>query len=262
MLIPLLLSLTLAATTTAPAASSSTPILSDMDRAARIEYVAKQLRAKGVSEARIQRIFSDKRLKIYPRPQVSGTPIDWEAFEAGLLKRSSVTDGKKFLTAYRTSLANAEKKYGVDRTAIVAIIRIETSFGKWMGSHNAMSVFYSNLLNPEATEKKWQWAGDNLSALVLHARNLDYDPLLIKSSWAGAIGAPQFLPVSIIAWGKDGSGDGYVNLHDMRDAISSAASFLVAHGWKEDRVKALASYYGSAIGYPAAAEKYSAALKR
>ena len=58
------------------------------------------------------------------------------------------------------------------------------------------------------------------------------DPLSLRGSASGAIGFPQFLPTSYLRFGADGDGDGRVDLYDVDDAATSAAWFLMSHGWQ------------------------------
>jgi membrane-bound lytic murein transglycosylase B len=255
-------SLALSLVLTSTPLSSSTAQLDPALTRPRLEFVVSKLQSKGFSEAEITKAFGDKRVTLYPQPKVTGSPIDWAAFERGLLSAKSVSDGKAFAKKYATTLANAQRQYGVDKYVIVAIIRMESSFGKWMGSHSAFNVFYTNLLRPDLTEAKWKWAGENLAALMQHSRNTGVNVHEIKSSWAGAVGMAQFLPASIISFGKDGNRDGKIFMTGAPDAIMSAANFLAGHGWKSNPTKALTSYYGSGIGYPAAALKYAKALAK
>ena len=57
------------------------------------------------------------------------------------------------------------------------------------------------------------------------------DPLQVKGSWAGAFGIPQFIPTSVKAYGKDGDGDGIVDIESLDDAIASVANYLAIHGY-------------------------------
>lgn len=54
-----------------------------------------------------------------------------------------------------------------------------------------------------------------------------------NSSYAGAIGLPQFMPSSIRSFAVDGDGDGRIDLKQSpKDAIASVANFMKKHGWQ------------------------------
>ena len=70
-----------------------------------------------------------------------------------------------------------------------------------------------------------------LKALINYVHNNAIDPFTIVGSSEGAIGIPQFLPSNIEHYGRDGDGDGRIDLFNHHDAIASVASYLRAHHW-------------------------------
>jgi membrane-bound lytic murein transglycosylase B len=72
-----------------------------------------------------------------------------------------------------------------------------------------------------------------LKALIDYARQNQADPLAVQGSSEGAIGIPQFLPSNIGRYGRDGDGDGAVDLFKHEDAIASVACFLEMHQWRQ-----------------------------
>ena len=60
------------------------------------------------------------------------------------------------------------------------------------------------------------------------------DPFSMNGSYAGALGFAQFIPSSVLKFGKDGDQDGQINLFQHGDAIESVANYLKQHGWKPD----------------------------
>ena len=79
-----------------------------------------------------------------------------------------------------------------------------------------------------------------LKALINYVKNNDIDPFTLRGSTEGAIGIPQFLPSNVEYYGRDGDGDGRIDLFNHHDAIASVASFLRAHRWgraQGDRAK-------------------------
>jgi membrane-bound lytic murein transglycosylase B len=67
------------------------------------------------------------------------------------------------------------------------------------------------------------------------------DVLAIKGSWAGAIGYPQFMPLSL-DYAADGDGDGKIDLLTFPDSIASVGSYLSRHGYAKNREKAVLAY--------------------
>ena len=86
-----------------------------------------------------------------------------------------------------------------------------------------------------------------LKAFIDYARRSQCDPLAVRGSSEGAIGIPQFLPSNIGRYGRDGDGDGAVDLFKHEDAIASIACFLEMHQWKQahgarDKKRVLLNY--------------------
>jgi membrane-bound lytic murein transglycosylase B len=177
-----------------------------------------------------------------------------------LTAKGSVQRGNDFLAKYRETFELAESNYGVDPKVLTALLRLESNLGENSGNYGTFNVFYT-LLSTREEERRWKWAGDNLAALAVFCKNMESDCFEVRGSYGGAVGAAQFLPYSVIAFGADGNGDNRIDPFLMEDAIISAANFLVVHGWHEDKEQALARYYGSGEGYPRAVFAYAEALR-
>ena len=115
---------------------------------------------------------------------------------------------------------------------IVAIIGVETHFGRITGNFRTLDVFTT--LTFDYLRRADFYRAEFIEFLLL-AREQRRDPMSYRGSFAGAIGLPQFMPGSIRRWGVDFDGDGRIDLlASPADAIGSVASFLVAHGWQRD----------------------------
>lgn len=65
---------------------------------------------------------------------------------------------------------------------------------------------------------------------------MNQDPFSFKGSYAGAMGYPQFMPSSYMAYAVDFDGDGVKDLwNNPVDAIGSVANYLAKHGWKRNQ---------------------------
>jgi membrane-bound lytic murein transglycosylase B len=226
----------------------------------RVDYVVSQLVAKGFTQQEAETLFQDPRLKVLPPRDVAARQIDWDQVIRGLVAPASVRRGGEFLLQYQETFRQAESHYGVDPLVLTALLRLESNLGSNTGNYGTFNVFYTLLATREEA-RRWQWAGDNLAALASYCKSMDSDCFEIRGSYGGALGAAQFLPYSVIAFGADGNGDNRVDPFLMEDAIISAANFLVEHGWHQDPEQALAKYYGSGQGYPRAVFAYAEALR-
>jgi len=123
-----------------------------------------------------------------------------------------------------------EQKYGVNREIIAAILIKETKLGKIKPTHDAFIVFNTLVVRtkPDTPREKWllNMGKTNMASIITYCykRGVTPEECNLPSSYAGAVGIPQFMPNSFIyAKGyKTEIGD----LTKMEDAIVSASNFL------------------------------------
>ena len=84
----------------------------------------------------------------------------------------------------------------------------------------------------KSAQRKSKWAYGELKAFLRYADQEGFDPAEMPGSFAGAIGLAQFMPTSILAYGKDGNNDGTIDLLTHPDAMASIANYLKRHGWR------------------------------
>jgi membrane-bound lytic murein transglycosylase B len=173
------------------------------------------------------------------KPAPPGKPKNWQAYRDRFIEPVRVDAGVSFWNENAAALARAEATYGVPAEIIVGIIGVETVYGRNTGRFRVMDVLttlafaYPETPNREA---RMRFFRDELENTLLLARKSNMDPLSLLGSFAGAVGLPQFMPGSILAYGVDFDADGHVDLRNSAvDAIGSVANFLVQHGWKADQ---------------------------
>ncbi|MBT3225771.1 MAG: lytic murein transglycosylase [Deltaproteobacteria bacterium] len=203
----------------------------------------------------IQELFFDSRLKKMPiivNRNVKNKEI--KANYADFLSKYSIYLANQFAKKWRTMLARASRKFGVDSEVLVAVLLVETGFGNVLGRYSIVSVYSSIIIEhlrqqkqcalrnmtgcldstaSHRLQKKAKWAEKELKALVEIAINSKRSLFRFKGSYAGAFGIPQFLPSSYLKWGYDSDKNGSVNLFLFPDAIYSTANYLKAHGWQK-----------------------------
>jgi len=172
------------------------------------------------------------------------------------LSNKSIAKASKYMAVHKKDLKKAEDIYGVDETVITAIILVETRLGTYLGNRYVINTLatmaaLSQKKNKEAlwaslakskrftrekfdkkVLKKSQWAYTELQAFLKFAQREKINPVTVKGSYAGAMGISQFMPSNALTLGKDGNGDGKVNLFEHPDAIHSIANYLKRYGWK------------------------------
>jgi len=154
----------------------------------------------------------------------------WEAYRALFVNERHVRAGFEFWQEHRKPLARARRAYGVPEEIVVAIIGIETFYGRNTGRWRVIDALATLAFDypPRAP-----FFRDELENYLLFARELELDVFSVKGSYAGAIGIPQFMPGSHLRYAVDFDGDGAIDLRsNAADAIGSVANFLKQHGWQ------------------------------
>ena len=154
----------------------------------------------------------------------------WFEYRAIFITERRIRDGRDFVAAHRVELAAASRDTGVPGEIIAAIVGVETSFGRIMGSYRVVDALAT--LGFEYPARGAFFRGE-LEQFLLLAREAKFDALSVTGSYGGAMGAPQFIPSSYRAFAIDGDGDGRVDLwRSWPDIIASVAHYFSAHGWQ------------------------------
>lgn len=159
--------------------------------------------------------------------------LDWQSYKEKVLTKEKTNDGIKFYKKYRKTLQRAQKRFGVPAYIITAVIGIETNYGKIGMRYRAFDALATlAFFYPRRSE----YFTKELEALILYSKKTKTDPFAYKSSFAGAIGIPQFMPSNISRFGVDGNGDKKVDIvNNMSDAIYSVGNYLKHYGWKKNQ---------------------------
>jgi membrane-bound lytic murein transglycosylase B len=164
------------------------------------------------------------------KPPASPTQRSWERYRPRFLNSIRIDGGVRFWQENRTALTRARAMYGVPEEMIVAIIGVETVYGRNTGSFSVMEALATLAFN---YPRRADFFREELEQFFLLARENNMEATSIKGSFAGAIGIPQFMPGSQRRYAVDFDGDQRVDLsNSIEDAIGSVARFLEQHGWQ------------------------------
>ena len=156
--------------------------------------------------------------------------LTWEEYRNIFIEQARIDGGIEFIERNLDTLKRIEAETGVSAEYIVAIIGVETRYGRIMGNYrviDALSTLGFSYPRRSSFFKK------ELTEFVLMIEETGLDPLSLKGSYAGAMGLGQFIPSSYRAYSKDDTGDGIADLWDSeQDAIASVANYFKRHGWK------------------------------
>ncbi len=205
----------------------------------------------GFDRVRLVRFFS----QVQPQPKAiraiappkEPTARSWQRYRTRFVEPVRIEGGLRFWEENRQTLEAVQRAYGVPVEIIVAIIGIETIYGRHIGKFPTLATLAT--LAFDYPPRSDLFRGE-LEALLLLARESRRSPLDYTGSYAGALGMPQFLPSSIRYWAVDFDGDGRIDLDTSKaDAIASVANFLASHGWETGGpVAAPASVIGQRYG--------------
>ncbi|MBI4986861.1 MAG: lytic murein transglycosylase B [Rhodocyclales bacterium] len=163
----------------------------------------------------------------------------WQTYRSRFVEPRRIAAGLRFARAHGAELARAQAAYGVPADIVLAIIGVETIYGRNLGRFTTFDALTTLAFDYPPRAALFR---NELEALLLLARDEKRNPFSYKGSFAGALGLPQFLPSSRRRWGVDFDGDGRIDLAaSAADAIGSVAHFLKEHGWES----------GAPIAHPA-----------
>lgn len=158
----------------------------------------------------------------------------WDVYRELFLTQERIQAGVNFWRANQQVLEKAQDKFNVPASIIVAIIGVETLYGKHQGHYRVLDAlttlaFYYPKRSPFFTKE--------LEEYLLLCREQGISPTGYLGSYAGAIGKPQFMPSSYRFYAVDFAGKGKRDLiNDDNDVIASVANYFHKHGWKMNEV--------------------------
>lgn len=197
-----------------------------------LNQVRKTATEQGVSKATIDKAFFGLTPNLDILKSDSAQAEFNQNFWHYVNKRVSqvrLNNGNDTLKQNASLLNKTSQKYGVPAYVLVAFLGLESNYGNYMGNENLVRSLATLAYDPR---RSGFFTKEFIALLKLIDKNTI--PLDAKGSWAGAMGAVQFMPTNVIAYGVDANNDGKVNLwNDKEDIYASAANFLKKLGWKK-----------------------------
>ncbi len=185
-------------------------------------------------------VIKDSILKQISSPS-EGLP--WHKYRKIFLTEARIEGGVKFWRENEQALAAVSEETGVAPEIIVAIIGVETGYGKNMGNHRVLDALATLAF---AYPPRSVFFTSELEQFLLLCREENKDPREPLGSYAGAMGYPQFMPSSFRSLAKDFEHDGHRDIwKNPRDAIASVANYFEKNGWQRGQSVAVSA---NAIG--------------
>jgi len=196
-----------------------------------LDQVRKTATEQGVSKSTIDKAF----FELKPRPSAIASDNSQAEFNENFwhyinkrVSKARLNNGKDTLQKNASLLNKTSKKYGVPAYVIVAFLGLESNYGNYMGNESLIR----SLATLAYDQRRSKFFTKELIA-VLKLMDNNTIPIDATGSWAGAMGAVQFMPTNVIAYGVDSNNDGKVDLwNEKADIYASAANFLNKLGWK------------------------------
>ena len=172
-------------------------------------------------------VYKGNIITIMYRPSTSRP---WYEFRTGNSGAAKFNGGRQFYAANRAVIDDVARKYGVPAELIVAILGIETNYGKNTGSFRVADALSTLAFDYPRRAEFFQ---NELSELLLMAKEEKENIFDFKGSYAGAMGMPQFMPSSYRKWAVDYDGDGHRDIwNNVGDVAASVANYMKQHGWQ------------------------------
>lgn len=178
--------------------------------------------------------------------------LNWGQYRKIFLTRERIRGGLAYWKRNADSLQRAHKQFGIPPEIIIAIIGVETRYGRHAGSYPVLDALSTLAFHYPPRSRFFR---DELEQFLLLARQEKLDPREPIGSYAGAMGTPQFMPSSYQAYAIDFDGDGRRDIWDnSADVIGSVANYLARHGWRTGEPVARRAQ-GAGVGHTALTEK-------
>jgi membrane-bound lytic murein transglycosylase B len=224
----------LAALTSAVAGAQTVPTAApfDLQRADIASFVDEVTSRDGLSRHEVRAILKaaqpqPKILDIMNRPIEKIAP--WWQYRERFVTAERINDGAQFWLDHRNSLEQVAHDYQVPPEYIVAILGVETHYGRNTGPYRALDALATLAFDYPPREKFFR---SELEEFLVLTRENKLDPLTVKSSYAGALGVPQFMPSQYRRYAVAADSDKSRDLwNDWDDIFASVANYFHEHGW-------------------------------
>ena len=203
------------------------------DAAARSAFIDKMVSSHGFDRAALTTligaaVIDQTILDAMARPAERVVP--WFEYRNIFMTEERIAAGVRFWGEHAETLTQVAERYGVAPEMIVAIVGIETYFGTRMGRYRVLDALATLAF---AYPPRASFFTSELESFLLLTREEAVDPTAALGSYAGAMGAGQFIPSSYRAYAVDADADGKRDLWtDWDDVFGSVANYFAKHGWR------------------------------
>jgi membrane-bound lytic murein transglycosylase B len=219
----------------AGASQGATPPGFDLKRPDIVAFMNEVVSRDGLSRKQVHALLKAAQ----PQPKIieaMNRPIEkvspWWEYRERFLTPERIDDGVQFWNEHKESLERIAAQYQVAPEYIVGILGVETLYGRNLGRYRVLDALATLAFDYPARRAFFR---SELEQFLILTKENKLDPLTLVGSYAGAMGAPQFMPSSYRRYAVDANGDSQRDLWaDWDDVIASVANYLREHGWTPD----------------------------
>jgi len=201
------------------------------------QFINEMVAEHGMDKKRLTKVFKQTEIRqdiidLMNRPAEKVKP--WYDYKKIFLTDSRRDKGLIFWKDNKEALAYAKKVYGVPEEYIVAIIGVETLYGRITGRHRVMDALSTLAFD---YPKRAKFFRSELKHFLILTKEEGVDPLSLNGSYAGAMGLGQFMPSSYRNYAVNFDGEGKKDIWtNPTDAIGSVAHYFKRHGWQRGKL--------------------------
>lgn len=206
-------------------------------------FIQHMVRTHGFSEDYLNGLFSaatrlDSVIRLENAQSYQGPkplhpkPGSWSRYRKQFLTDAHINNGVQFWSNNADAVQKASATYGVDPEYIIAIIGVETFFGRNVGKTCTFDALATLAFD---TQRRAKFFSSELENFLLMSREENLPARETVGSWAGALGLGQFMPSSFRSLAVDFDHDGRRNIWHPHDAIGSVAHYFSRSGWQHNQ---------------------------
>lgn len=204
----------------------------DLQRPEIIEFVNEVVSRDGLNRKDVRALLKEaqpqpKIIEIMNRPLERVAP--WWEYRDHFMSAERISEGTGFWLDHKISLEQISAQYQVPCEYLVAILGVETRYGRQTGRYRVLDALATLAFDYPPRHSYFR---EELEQFLLLAKEDQLDPLTATGSYAGAMGAPQFMPSSYRRYAVDVHTDRRRDLWgDWDDILASVANYLHQYGW-------------------------------
>ncbi len=199
----------------------------------RLQSFRNKARRAGVARSLLDRTFKGVRPDSSVLENLRNQPefqMKYPRYRERLVTEARIRRGRRLFRHHRQLLLELKTRYGVPSHVLMAVWGVESNYGEHRLQHDVVRAL-STLAFTDSGRSDY-FREELMTLLHILDRELVHREVL-RGSWAGAMGDPQFMPSSYLRYAVDYDGDGQRNIWtDPADVLASIGNYLREHGWK------------------------------